>query len=94
MIKIWRKCERCNGTGVLVVFGAPQTTCMDCAGSGRMQYADVDELDVKLDAIMAEQESQRADLILALGTIIAEQAAQRADLTAALTQIWNKVKDL
>ena len=48
----------------------------------------------KCNVIIAEQVSQREDLIVALTSIINEQASQRIDLTAILTNIWNKVKDI
>uniref|UniRef100_A0A6H1ZYY2 Uncharacterized protein n=1 Tax=viral metagenome TaxID=1070528 RepID=A0A6H1ZYY2_9ZZZZ len=48
-IKIYRDCEGCNGDGIVTIFGAPPSTCLNCDGSGKMLFASSEELAIKLD---------------------------------------------
>jgi len=51
-IKIYRKCERCNGTGIITGYDLPPATCPDCEGASKMLFADSDELDERLSDIL------------------------------------------
>ncbi len=33
-----KKCPKCNGTGQIVNWGAPNQTCDRCGGSGKVSY--------------------------------------------------------
>lgn len=53
-IEIYRSCERCNGTGKIprIPLGGGEwnvDTCPDCKGSGKMLFADSDDLTTRLD---------------------------------------------
>ena len=66
-------CGNCNGTGEI---GDPPIQCGSCGGTGELYWghadtimAEFNEVDAKLDSIIAEQASQRADLTAALTQI-------------------------
>ena len=66
MIEIYRSCERCNGTGEVPNTpiqggGGSPSTCPDCEGTGKMKFADINDLedtlsdlDDKLDDILGK----------------------------------------
>jgi len=69
------KCGLCNGTGQMPV-GAGTALCIACDGTGEVYWGhadsimtEFDEVDTRLDNIIAEQASQREDLTTALTQI-------------------------
>ena len=84
--EITKVCTYCWGTGKNPAFvpeGESQEQCPKCAGAGRIESGQVDDIETTFSNVLDK-----------LDTIVVEQISQREDLTAALTQIWNKVKDL
>ena len=64
-------CKDCKGTGKRPYGPVDEepAICGDCAGSGYKTWGVLDDVDEKLDAIIAEQASQREDLTTALTQI-------------------------
>jgi len=63
-MKTTQQCDICLGDGTL----GENNSCPKCDGSGVIEY-DASEVETKLDAIIAEQASQREDLTTALNQI-------------------------
>lgn len=55
-IKLYLRCEQCKGVGSYTPQGGETITCGSCNGSGKyeQQHFNIDELESKLDSIIAE----------------------------------------
>ena len=90
-ITVKQKCWYCNGSGI---FGSTVETssCAYCLGVGWLDshlIVDITEITAKLDAIIAEQASQRADLTAAF----ADVNDKLADILDKCNDIFEKVNE-
>ena len=76
VVEIYKMCEGCRGDGIVQKYGRDPYTCPDCGGSGRIFLADsmdlatiLNSITGQVDAVIAEQISQREDLTAALSQI-------------------------
>jgi len=72
MAKLQSPCNVCGGDGISWRSGLEGATCDTCKGTGLVDGPDIpiiDDMDDKLDSIIAEQASQRVDLTAALSQI-------------------------